>query len=208
MELISFVSGPLENNSYLAINHNHCVLFDAPMQSFEKIDQYIENNHLTLDAIILTHTHFDHIVDLSRFQNKYNPDIYVHKDDEYRILNPKDELPTWINLDIEPVVPTNYLNDGDVIQISNMFFKILHTPGHTQGGVCIELIGDSKLITGDTLFNLGIGRTDFPGGNSFQLLNSIKDKLLSYDDDYEIFPGHGGKSTIGIEKRYNPFLKG
>lgn len=207
MELITFVTGPLENNSYLAIEHQHCVLFDSPIQSFERIDNYISNHHLELKAIILTHTHFDHIVDLSIFKNKYNPEIYVHQADAYRIINPKDELPPWVNLNIEPVNPTKYVYDDEIIQIENMFFTILHTPGHTQGGICVEMIGENKIITGDTLFNLGVGRTDFPGGNSSELIKSIKEKILIYPDDYEIFPGHGGKSTIGIEKRFNPFLK-
>lgn len=207
MELITFVTGPLENNSYLAIEHTNCVLFDAPIQSFEKIVDYITKNHLNLHSIILTHTHFDHIVDLSLFNDNFKPEIYVHQKDAYRIISPKDELPTWVKLEIEPVTPTKYLNDNEIIEIENMFFKILHTPGHTQGGVCIELIGENKIITGDTLFNLGVGRSDFPGGDSLQLISSIRDKLLTYPDDYEIFPGHGGKSTIGIEKKFNPFLK-
>lgn len=208
MEFIKFTTGPLDNNSYLVVNHNSCVLFDAPIQSFEQIDKFIKENQLELKSIFLTHTHFDHIVDLSLFQKKYNPQIFVHKLDEYRIINPTDELPTWIKLEIEAVQPTNYLDDGEIIEIGNMFFKILHTPGHTQGGVCIELIGQEKIITGDTLFNLGIGRTDFPGGDYYQLISSIREKLLLYPDNYEIFPGHGGKSTIGIEKKYNPFIKG
>lgn len=207
MELITFVTGPLENNSYLAVDNINCVLFDAPIESFTKIDGYIIKNHLNLKAIILTHSHFDHIVDLSLFKNKYQPEIYVHRDDAYRVTNPKDELPTWVNLKIEPVAPTKYLNDDEIIEIENMLFKIIHTPGHTQGGVCIELVGEKKIITGDTLFNLGVGRSDFPGGDSLQLISSIRDKLLSYPDDYEIFPGHGGKSNIGIEKKFNPFLK-
>lgn len=207
MELITFVTGPLENNSYLAIEHQHCVLFDAPIQSFEQIDNYISNHHIELKAIILTHTHFDHIVDLSLFSKKYTPPIYVHQADAYRLLNPMDELPTWITLDIEPVNPTEYVNDGEILEIENMFFKIIHTPGHTQGGICVELIGENKIITGDTLFNLGVGRTDLPSGNSFELIRSITDKLMVYPEDFEIFPGHGGKSTIGIEKKFNPFLK-
>ena len=207
MEFIKFTTGPLENNSYLFVNHNSCVLFDAPIQSFEQIGKYIDENQLELKSIILTHTHFDHIADLYLFRKKYNTEILVHKLDEYRILDPSQELPTWIKLDIEPVQPTRYLNDGEIIEIDKMFFKILHTPGHTQGGICIDLIGENKLITGDTLFNLGIGRTDFPGGDYYQLISSIKEKLLVYPDNYEIYPGHGGKSTIITEKKYNPFLK-
>lgn len=208
MELITFTTGPLENNSYLIVEHRNCILFDAPIQSFEIIDKYINDNYLEIKAIILTHTHFDHIVDLSLFNQKYHPEIFVHPNDAYRIINPNEELPPWVKLKIEPVNPSKFLNDGDVIEIDNIFFKILHTPGHTQGGVCIEIIGYNKIITGDTLFNLGVGRTDFPGGNSEQLIKSIKDKLLVYPDEFEIYPGHGGKSTIGIEKKFNPFLKG
>lgn len=209
MELVTFTTGPLENNSYLAYTHssNSAVLFDAPIQSFNVVKEFIEKNQLNLRAIILTHTHFDHITDLSLFRDNFNPQIYVHPDDEYRLLSPMDELPTWIKIDITPVLPTHYLQDEEILVFRDMNFKIIHTPGHTPGGVCIELLGQKKIITGDTLFNLGIGRTDFPGGNSFELLNSIKKKLLTYPDDFEIYPGHGGKSTIGIERIYNPFLK-
>jgi len=207
MNLYTFTTGPLENNSYLVEYFGKCVLFDAPIESFTPISKFIESSNWHLSAIILTHSHFDHIVDLQKFKAEYNPEIYLHKDDEFRLINPGLELPPWAKIEIEPCREYTFVEDEQILDVENMHFKILHTPGHTAGGICIELLGENKIITGDTLFNLSVGRTDFEGGNGKELMESITNKLLSYPDEYEIYPGHMGSSTIGTEKKFNPFLK-
>jgi glyoxylase-like metal-dependent hydrolase (beta-lactamase superfamily II) len=98
------------------------------------------------------------------------------------------------------------LIDGDIINIGKVKFRILHTPGHTIGGIC--LVGDGIVFTGDTLFNYGIGRADFPGSDYDQELESIRTKLMTLPDDYKVYPGHGPASTIGTERKGNPFLNG
>lgn len=206
MELLVFNCGPLQNNTYLLIDGQTSILFDAPMESFNKISEFLDKRNLSLNAIILTHSHFDHIIDLSKFENKYQPIIFVHPKDEYRIANPNEHIPLELNIKIQAIEQTEPLNDNQIIEFENIRLKILHTPGHTEGSICIEILGERKIITGDTLFSLSIGRTDFPGGNYEQIINSIKNKLLVYDDDYIIFPGHGPKSSIGNERKNNRFL--
>lgn len=206
MELLTYTCGPLQNQTYLLIDEQTAVMFDAPMESFHFISKILDEKGLTLKAIILTHTHFDHILDLSKFEKKYNTKIYVHPNDEYRLKNPNEHIPAGLPLKIESVQSTEHLHSHQILEINNMRFKILHTPGHTEGSICIEIIGEKKIITGDTLFKLSIGRTDFPGGNFDQLISSIKNELLIYDDDYEIYPGHGPKSSIGFERAHNQFL--
>jgi glyoxylase-like metal-dependent hydrolase (beta-lactamase superfamily II) len=108
---------------------------------------------------------------------------------------------------LESVKADKYLEDNEIIKVEDMEFKILHTPGHTDGGICIEIVGERKIITGDTLFKLSVGRTDFTSGDFQLLIKSIKEKLLIYPDDYEVYPGHGDKTTIGYEILYNKFLQ-
>jgi len=97
------------------------------------------------------------------------------------------------------------LEDGDKIQIGSITIEVMHTPGHTLGGICLKL-DEKNIITGDTLFAGSVGRSDFPGGNHEQLINSIKTKLMVYSDDTRVYPGHGPSSSIGSEKKHNPFL--
>jgi glyoxylase-like metal-dependent hydrolase (beta-lactamase superfamily II) len=117
-------------------------------------------------------------------------------------LNLKDILGEGGN----PGTPARLLSGGDVIEVGGMEIHIIHTPGHTPGGICLSIKREEILFTGDTLFNGGIGRTDLPGGSYRDLMDSIKNSILSYSDDVVIYPGHGPSSTIGIERRSNPFL--
>jgi glyoxylase-like metal-dependent hydrolase (beta-lactamase superfamily II) len=207
MEFKSFTCGFLQNEAYIVWDGSTAVLFDAPYGSYEAISKFLSQNNLDLKAIILTHTHFDHVIDLSKFKDNYNLKIYVHPKDEYRLLEPMKHHPKGIPFELESIKADEYLSDGQELQIAGIGLKIIHTPGHTLGGVCIELIGEKKIITGDTLFRAGIGRTDFTGGNMEQIINSIQNKLFIYPDDYEIYPGHGQSSTIGFEKLHNPYVK-
>ncbi|OGU60288.1 MAG: hypothetical protein A2X64_03580 [Ignavibacteria bacterium GWF2_33_9] len=207
MQFKSFTCGFLENVAYLVWDGNNAVLFDAPYGSYSTIIPFLEAENLQLNAIILTHSHFDHILDVHKFKQNKNLKVYAHQADEDRLLDPMEHLPPGIPLQIESIKADSYLEDGQELQFGEMKLKIIHTPGHTLGGVCIELIGEKKIITGDTLFRAGIGRTDFTGGNFEDIEHSIREKLYIYPDDYYIFPGHGPSSTIGFEKKKNPYVK-
>lgn len=207
MQFKSFTCGFLQNEAFLVWDGSDAVLFDAPQGSFSAVSAFLNENNLELKAVILTHSHFDHIIDLGKFKSNYNIKIYVHHSDEYRLLDPMNHLPQGMPFVLETIAPDEYLNDEQLLLFGNIRLKIIHTPGHTKGGVCIEIIGEKKIITGDTLFRTGIGRTDFTGGDFDEIEHSIREKLYTYPDDFEIFPGHGPSSTIGFEKTHNPYLK-
>lgn len=163
-----------------------------PGAEFERIDKKVNKLGLTPKIVILTHTHEDHIGAVKDFVDKYNVKVYVHKEDAAALIDG-----TAVKPDVE-------LKDGDVINLGDLKFEIIHTPGHTKGGICIKV--GNIMMTGDTLFNKSIGRTDFPGGSYDEIIKSIKEKIFKYDDDIIIYPGHNSPSTIKSEKIGNPFV--
>lgn len=172
---------------------------------FNKIDSKLKELGLTPKIIILTHYHGDHIGAVKELTDKYGLKVYIHKDDAEALgdgsMNlTKSMLGKGISIkaDVE-------LSDGDEISLGELNFKIIHTPGHTRGGISIKV--GNIMMTGDTLFRSSIGRTDFPGGSFEEIINSIKDKIFTYDDDTLIYPGHMSPTSIKTEKKFNPFVK-
>ena len=176
-----------------------------PGADFNKIDSKLKELGLTPKIIILTHYHGDHIGAVKELTDKYGLKVYIHKDDAEALgdgsMNlTKSMLGKGISIkaDVE-------LSDGDEISLGELNFKIIHTPGHTRGGISIKV--GNIMMTGDTLFRSSIGRTDFPGGSFEEIINSIKDKIFTYDDDTLIYPGHMSPTSIKAEKKFNPFVK-
>jgi len=147
--------------------------------------------------ILLTHGHMDHVGAVIELMNKLNIPFYINENEEQYMKN--DEF-------VFGSLPkaSKYLKEGDTVSLGNNIIKVIETAGHTAGGICF-LVND-ELFTGDTLFQGSIGRSDFPGGNGAQLIKNIKEKLLPLGDSVKVYPGHGPASTIGYEKRNNPFL--
>lgn len=175
-----------------------------PGADFNKIDKKLNELGLIPKIIILTHYHGDHIGAVKEFSDKYNLKTYIHKEDAEALNNSNMNLTKTmfgkgvsIKADVE-------LKDGDEIDLGELKFKIIHTPGHTNGGICIKV--GNIMMTGDTLFNSSIGRTDLPGGSFEEIITSIKEKIFKYDDDIVIYPGHMSPSTIKREKQFNPFV--
>jgi hydroxyacylglutathione hydrolase len=190
-----------------------------PGDEAERIVEVLERRDLTLQAIALTHAHLDHVGAVTALK-KLKPEarINLHKGDEfmYRALP---EQPTWIGipraqwpalgLAFDPPPPIDeYWTDGQKYAVGNLEFQVLHCPGHTPGHVVLYEPNEQKVFVGDVLFAGSIGRTDLPGGSTDQLLDSIKNKLLTLDDDVEVYSGHGPVTTIGEERLTNPFLTG
>lgn len=200
-----FIAGRLENNIYLVADEKsgEAVLIDAT-QDLPEIQKAVKDLGVKVKYILLTHGHFDHIFGLNSLKKSLNAPAVICKDD----LVISDNINEFTRLfglpDSVPPKYDMYIKDGDEILLGSYKIKVIHTPGHTEGGVCYLV--DGKLFSGDTLFRGSVGRTDLFGGNFGKLSDSIKNKLFKLDDKTEVFPGHGDMTTIGFEKKYNEII--
>jgi glyoxylase-like metal-dependent hydrolase (beta-lactamase superfamily II) len=208
MKLFYKSLGLVATNAYLICDEisNQCIVIDAPQGSFEYYNQIITDNDFNLVGIWLTHTHWDHTWDLNLIKDKYNVDILVHSADIHRLDFPNDYLSFDLGFKFDKMKYDKFLTHNQKLTCGELEFDVIHTPGHTEGGVCFVNHKDKTVIAGDTIFNQSIGRTDLPGGNYNQLINSIKEHLLSLPDDYGVYCGHGEPTNIGDERLYNQFL--
>lgn len=196
MKIFSMQLGMLGTNCYFLCDEEACVcaVID-PGAAGEKVAAFAAARGFAIDKILLTHAHFDHVGGLSALR-RAAPDapIYVHA------LDTVEEL----NMSHGKLVYTDTYAEGDEIAVGSLSVRVLHTPGHTQGSVC--LMAQNAIFTGDTLFAGSCGRVDFAGGSSEQMLASLK-RLGQLAGDYEIYPGHGESSTLSCERRTNPYLR-
>jgi hydroxyacylglutathione hydrolase len=188
-----------------------------PGDEADRIVEVLERNGLTLQAITLTHAHLDHVGGVAALKKlQPNAKIILHKGDELMYLG-LPEQPAWIGIpraqwaklgmEFEQPPPVDeYWRDGQKYSVGELEFEVIHCPGHTPGHVVLFATKERKVFVGDVLFAGSIGRTDLPGGSTEQLLDSIKNKLLTLGDDVQVFSGHGPTTTIGGERLTNPFL--
>jgi len=171
----------------------------------------LRNRKLVPGLVLLTHGHIDHIEAVAALKKEF-PDaqLCVHEADAPMLRDARAALASFVGLPFEPCEADRLLADGDTLTLGPHTIDVMHTPGHTSGGICflIRLPDEPDIVfSGDTLFAGGIGRTDFPGGSYQQLLDSIRDRLLSLPDETRVYPGHGEPTTIDVERRTNPFLR-
>jgi glyoxylase-like metal-dependent hydrolase (beta-lactamase superfamily II) len=208
MKIKTLIVGPIETNCYLV----YCTLTKEgvvidPGDEGEKIINAINDLGIRIKYIINTHGHYDHIKANKKVKDATGAKILIHVYDAPMLIDPEKNLSYFMKEKAEGIMADQELNDGDIISFGNIDLKVLHTPGHTPG--CISLLCSKEKIcfTGDTLFYGSVGRTDLPGGNYKTLVNSLKEKMINLSNEIRIYPGHGPYSTIGEEKRINPYLK-
>ncbi len=206
MEILQMPLGPLGTNCYFVVDeHKNAVVID-PGSEAQKLIEYIQASGITLQYILLTHAHFDHIGAVESIRNEYKVSVVAHKEEKMLLRSPEHNLSRPINRR-DLICPYDELiEEGAQISIGLHTFEVIHTPGHSPGGVCYYEKQQKILFSGDTLFQGSIGRTDFPMGDQGQLIRSIREKLLILPEDVVVYPGHGAQTTIGQEKRSNPYI--
>ena len=205
MILKHFTAGEYETNNYLVIceETHEAALIDAGGNYKKTVDLLKETNS-ELKFILHTHGHFDHVQGDWELQKNFDVKTFIHKNDELLANSLKQQLMMFGMKSAESPKIDGYLEEGQIIEVGNIKLKVIHTPGHTSGGVCF--LADKILISGDTLFADAVGRTDLPGGSYKILEDSIKNKLFILDEDITVYPGHGPSTTIGYEKENNPYF--
>lgn len=207
MKVLQLQVGMIGTNCYLVENEatGHGVVID-PGDEGERIVALINKEGLQIDAIFITHGHSDHIGGLTEVRTATKAKVYISLADAECLTKAQTNLSVYLQGKKAEFDPADlFYKDGDKIMAAGLEFEVLATPGHTPGGVCLRC-GDT-LFCGDTIFLESVGRTDFPGGSYDALLNSIKTKILTLPDEVKLLPGHGPESSVGWERRRNPFLQ-
>lgn len=206
MRVERFVTGILSTNCYLAVNEEtkQAVIID-PSACPKKIPDFIEQEGLKIEAILLTHGHFDHTMGIDAFLERFSVPVYVHEDDEQLINDPKLNLSSIYTAGYT-FSGAEYVRDRQTLSLAGYKFEVIHTPGHTPGGCCYYIASEGVLFSGDTLFQNSVGRTDFETGSMSDLVRSVKEKLFKLPENTHVYPGHMGETTIGHEKTCNPYV--
>lgn len=201
-----YSTGPLDVNTYALIDEKtkKTALIDVGGK-IKDIMEELNNQGCKVEFILNTHGHFDHIFGEREAQELYNLPVYIHSADKPLVEHLKEQIMMWSMPNAEPPEITKTFEDGDIIELGELKIKVLHTPGHTPGGVGFYC--EDTLFSGDSLFYHSIGRTDLPLGNYKSLVTSVKDKFFTLPDETRVLPGHDMETNIGDEKVNNEFVK-
>lgn len=210
-QLKVFQFNPLQVNAYLLYETNGAGILIDPscmnLPEFRQLQDFITKNNVNLHYQLNTHGHFDHVFGVRMVQEAYDPKYLIHQSDVPFLQHAGSQARSFgFEFEGEIPLPDAFLNEGDVLSAGSIELKVIHVPGHSQGGVAFYEEKAGWLFTGDTLFAGGIGRTDLPGGDYEQLMTSIRERLLILPGETRVFPGHGPDSLIRYEKFNNPFM--
>lgn len=201
MEVTRLRVGPMVTNCYVVKEGCAAMIID-PGYSAEKIEAALKG--ACVKYIILTHAHFDHIYESGFFRSKYGAKVVILDREEASLYDPDMFLSTE-GYDLRTYRADMTVSDGDIFDFEGCEFRIIHTPGHTRGSMCLYCEKEKILFSGDTLFNGSVGRMDFPGGSEESMRKSVE-KLMTLPDDVTVHPGHGFSTTVGAERQFNPFI--
>lgn len=206
LELQQCILGPVYTNCYFIKNKETGeMLIIDPADAPKKIFQKVEDMNGKPVAILLTHGHFDHIMAVEAVKEQYHIPVYACRQEEEMLWEPSVNMTDRMRKPCS-IVPDVFLDDLQVFEAAGFSVQMLHTPGHTKGSCCYYFKDEGVLFSGDTLFCGSVGRTDFPGGSASQIRESLHKLLGALPDDTDVYPGHDTSTTIGYEKRYNPFV--
>ena len=211
LHIKSFAFNPFSENTYIVFNENKNAFIIDPGDFSEVenniLNQFIVDNELKVQNILLTHAHIDHVLGLQKAFDKYKVPILMHEmEKEILDRNPMDA--NRFGFFFKPFEgEISYLNENEIISVDEDDFKILHVPGHSPGHIAFYSEAQKFIISGDVLFEGSIGRTDLYKGDAQELLKSIREKLFVLEDETKVYNGHGNPTTVGFEKSYNPFFK-
>jgi glyoxylase-like metal-dependent hydrolase (beta-lactamase superfamily II) len=220
MLIKTFVLTPFQQNTRIvSCERTQKAICIDPGEPSQEVVDYIRDNDLELQAIVITHGHLDHCGGVTALKAEFpDAEILLHKDEMYLyeklaqqplLMGIMPDQARAMGMDYEdPPAPTRFLEDEDVLDVGDLKLLVRHVPGHTLGHIVLAEQYEKAVFTGDCLFSGSIGRTDLPGGNSEQLLTSIREKVLTLGDDFTVYCGHGPETTIGRERTMNPFLTG
>ncbi len=204
MKIKTIPVGFLDENCYIvSLNNGDAVAIDCGDEA-DKILEYLRGENLTLRKILLTHGHFDHINAVARIVEQTGAEVFIHEADAPMLTDAKLNLSYSIpEISFNPVNKSTTVKNNDIIKQDDLDFSVMHTKGHTQGGVCY--ICENVIFSGDTLFAGDVGRTDFPGGSYSEIIESVK-KIAALDGDYIVYPGHGPSTTLDTERKTNFYI--
>lgn len=210
LHIQSFTFNPFSENTYVIYTENgHALLVDPGNSNnaeTERLSQFISSKKLTVDKILLTHAHIDHIFGLQWAYDFFKVPVYLHQHDKMILDNASASAARFgfdfpgFNGDV------HFLQEGDTVELDRNILDIYHVPGHSPGSIAFHCAAQKFIVSGDVLFEGSIGRTDLPGGNHAQLLQSIREKLFVLEPETKVYSGHGNPTEIGFEQQYNPFL--
>ena len=205
MLLETLVVGPLSVNCYIfACEKTHQAAIVDPGDEADQILSVVKKLDCRVKYILLTHGHIDHLSQIPILKNKLKAEFLMHEQDIPLVQSASTQAALFGLPDPGDLKPDRFLNDGDIIHLGELTIQVFHSPGHSPGSITFQV--NQKLFVGDLIFNGSIGRTDLPGGDYSQIIESIQKKIFTFPDSVEIYPGHGPATTVGIEKNTNPFF--
>ncbi|MEQ9468708.1 MAG: MBL fold metallo-hydrolase [Ekhidna sp.] len=212
MQIKSFVFNPFYENTYVvSSDQGHCLIFDPGCYEdyeLEELKEYVNMNDLKVVTIINTHCHIDHVLGNDALKAAFKVPLKIPENEKEVFASVPAYAPQWGMAGYRHAEVDEYLKGGEDLKLDEITFKMIEVPGHSPGHLMFYNEDEKVMIGGDVLFRESIGRTDLLGGNHDNLLRNIQEKVYTLPDEVEVFPGHGPSTTIGHEKRYNPFVKG